>query len=476
MKISALIALSGLEFVNELDQIKAEIDVHRPLPKATEERIMQKLRLDWNYHSNAIEGNQLDYGETVAFLMHGITAKGKTLKDHLDIKGHNDAIQLLLSIVKEARGFSEVDIRTLHKMILVEPYESNAITAEGLPTKKQILLGEYKRMPNSVKTRTGEMHYYASPEETPIKMAELMTWYNEAKENSAIHPLVLAAVFHHEFVAIHPFDDGNGRMARILMNLILLQKNFPVIVVKKDDRNNYYGVLSQADNGIYIPLVSYMAELLKHSLDIYLRGIRGEDIEEKDDIDKEIALFKQSLQGDLNVKVLKSEETVRRAVENVVEPLVNYFMVKSEKLNDLFFSNIFNGIIYNGLNLISIHEREGGLGSGGNAIYRPKDNFTEKIIVFPVKLSQIPEIDNSTEKLSFTVKHRNFKNINGGFVIASNIEIYFSAKSLEIRNFNQKTITKLYHENWKLNEMEDFVNAIIKDTMKEIQEKIKANQ
>ena len=159
MKISSLIALSELDFVTELDQIKAEIDAHRPLLKAKEERIMQKLRLDWNYHSNAIEGNQLDYGETVAFLMHGITAKGKTLKDHLDIKGHNEAIHLLLSIVKEARGFSEVDIRTLHKMILVEPYETNAVNTEGLPTKKQILLGEYKKMPNSVKTRTGEMHY-----------------------------------------------------------------------------------------------------------------------------------------------------------------------------------------------------------------------------------------------------------------------------------------------------------------------------
>ncbi len=450
MKISSLIALSELDFVTELDQIKAEIDAHRPLLKAKEERIMQKLRLDWNYHSNAIEGNQLDYGETVAFLMHGITAKGKTLKDHLDIKGHNEAIHLLLSIVKEARGFSEVDIRTLHKMILVEPYETNAVNTEGLPTKKQILLGEYKKMPNSVKTRTGEMHYYASPEDTPIKMAELMNWYNEAKENSAIHPLVLAAVFHHEFVAIHPFDDGNGRMARILMNLILLQKNFPVVVVKKDDRNNYYSVLSQADENVNIPLIQYMAGILKHSLDIYLKGAKGEEIEEKDDIDKEIALFKQGLKGDLNVKVLKSDESVRKVVENLIQPLLNVFLIKIEKLSDLFFVNEYKCVFFQ-----IIHGIE----------------CTTGIINLRV-LSNNSYMDQKAIKIQFIYTQSNFKNLQTVFAICSKIEVSFSEKTLEFNNFASEPITKLYHETWKPNEMENFVNEIIKNTMQEIQEKI----
>jgi Fic family protein len=449
MKISNLIALSKLPFVIELDEIKAEIDAHRPLPKATEERIMQKLRLDWNYHSNAIEGNRLDYGETVAFLMHGITAKGKTLKDHLDIKGHNDAIQLLLSIVKDERGFSEADIRTLHKMILVEPYETDAITADGQATKKQILLGDYKKTPNSVKTRTGEMHYYASPEETPIRMAELMVWYKEAKANSEVHPLVLAAIFHHEFVAIHPFDDGNGRMARILMNLILLQKNFPVVVVKKDDRNNYYGVLSQADNDIYIPLVEYMAELLKHSLAIYLKGAKGEDIEEKDDIDKEIALFKQSLQGNINVKETKSDENIKRVLAHVVQPLVDYFVAKSEQLNELFLGNK--------LQVANIIDE-----------------------IFPVYFSNLGELSSNAkinifmEKLYFSYIHRSFKNTKQPFNIESDFEVFFEEMNFSFLIRNKSLfITKLYHENWKPNEMEDFVNAIMKETMREIQEKLK---
>ncbi len=453
MKVSSLIALSELDFVAELDQIKAEIDAHRPLPKETEDRIMQKLRLDWNYHSNAIEGNQLDYGETVAFLMHGITAKGKTLKDHLDIKGHNEAIQLLLSIVKDERGFSEADIRTLHKMILVEPYETNAVTAEGLPTKKQILLGEYKKMPNSVKTRTGEMHYYASPEETPIKMRELMDWYNEAKDNSAVHPLVLAAVFHHEFVAIHPFDDGNGRMARILMNLILLQKNFPVVVVKKDDRNGYYGVLSQADNGLYLPLVQYMSDLLKHSLSIYLKGVRGEDIEEKDDIDKEIALFKLSLKGELIEP--KTKEAVKNVAENLVIPLINYFILKSESFNDLFQINRTHCTIRNSHELMPNFEVQ----------------FTNL-----EDLHNISEINQSIQKIRFSYEHINFKELKKTFEIYSTIEIIFEKRYVKIYNFIKEPTVKSYNEVWQPNEMEDFVNEIIRDTIKKIQEKIKANQ
>ncbi|MCY7350988.1 MAG: Fic family protein, partial [Cytophagaceae bacterium] len=242
LSLPYIVELSKLDAIKSVNALKAEVDALRPLATETEQRIMQKLRLDWNYHSNSIEGNQLDYGETVAFLMHGLTAKGKPLKDHLDIRGHNEAILFLTSLVKDERGISEADIRALHKLILVEPYEVDALTPEGNPTKKWIRLGEYKRESNSVKTRTGETHFYATPEETPARMTDLMAWYQEAKTVAGIHPLVVAALFHHEFTAIHPFDDGNGRMARLLSNLILMQSSFPPVVVKKEDRNSYYSV------------------------------------------------------------------------------------------------------------------------------------------------------------------------------------------------------------------------------------------
>ena len=97
------IEASKSNIVLEINSLKEKIENLRPLSQEVEGRVMQKLRLDWNYNSNAIEGNKLSYGETVAFLMTGITAKGKPLKDHLDIRGHNEAINFLLSLVKESR-------------------------------------------------------------------------------------------------------------------------------------------------------------------------------------------------------------------------------------------------------------------------------------------------------------------------------------------------------------------------------------
>ena len=265
-----VLELSKLDFLKDLDNLKKEIDDFKPFPKEVEDRVMQKFRLEWNYHSNAIEGNSLTYGETVSFLMYGLTAKGKPLKDHLDIRGHNEAIKFLLSIVKDEREITESDIRALHETILVEPYEVDAVTPDGKPTKRWITLGNYKTVPNSVKTRTGEMHYYSSVEETPALMKELMAFYVNAIKNTSIHPLVLSALFHHRFVAIHPFDDGNGRMARILSNLILMRNDLPPIVIRKDDveRDKYYQVLSQADTGELIPLIEFFADQLKRSLEI----------------------------------------------------------------------------------------------------------------------------------------------------------------------------------------------------------------
>src|ERR1700709_1231103 len=170
MNLKLEIEFSKAELFQEVDALKKQIDDMRPLPEDVEGRVMQKLRLDWNYHSNAIEGNRLSYGETVAFLMEGITAKGKPLKDHLDIRGHNEAINFLLSIVKEPRPITEFEIRALHKMILVEPYQVSAQTADGIPTTKWVSIGDYKSSANHVKTATGEMHYYATPVETPAKM------------------------------------------------------------------------------------------------------------------------------------------------------------------------------------------------------------------------------------------------------------------------------------------------------------------
>ncbi len=332
--------LSKLPFLEEVDFLKKEVDSYKPLPKETEERILQKFRLDWNYHSNAIEGNKLTYGETVAFLMEGITAKAKPLKDHLDIKGHDEAIKYLLALVKDKQYLlTESEIRNLHRLILKEPYWSEAVTPEGLKTRKEIKIGQYKSSSNHVITPTGETHYYASPEQTPILMGELMEWYRDAKSNNSIHPIILAALFHHQFTSIHPFDDGNGRIARLLMNLMLMRQGFPPIVIKEEDRLTYYQVLRQADANEMIPFTEYINELMRHSLNIYLKGAKGESIEEKDDVDKEITLFKKGLEQ-TQLFELKSKKSTRRILIDTIIPLLTRLRIKLKEFDDLFLKTL----------------------------------------------------------------------------------------------------------------------------------------
>ena len=330
--------LSQLPIIQNVVDKQRQVAALRPLSADLEGRIMQKLRLEWNYHSNAIEGNALSYGETVTYLMYGLTAKGKTLKDHLDIRGHNEAIYLLLNMVKDARGFSETDIRELHRIILVESYYSDAITPDGKPTKRRILIGQYKEQPNHVITPTGETHYYATPEDVPILMGELMAWFNAEKNNPQIHPSVLAAIFHHRFVAIHPFDDGNGRLGRILMNLILMQKGFPPAIIKLKDRQDYYVALNNANAGNYDLLVDYIANSLKDALDIYLRAANGERVEEIGDVDKEVSLFVRSFGDNKTALIEKNDDVVYNTLQNSIFPFLEVLMRKLNSFDTLFTS------------------------------------------------------------------------------------------------------------------------------------------
>jgi Fic family protein len=331
--IPLLETLSQLPILSEVDRIKKELDALRPLSQEVEGRVMQKLKLEWNFHSNAIEGNKLTYGETYTFLMYGLTAKGKPFKDHLDIKGHDEAIKFLISLAKDEGDLTEVDIRSLHKVILVESYESPAITPDGQKTHKIIGVGEYKKLPNHVKTPTGETHYYATPEDVPILMSELVGFINLVKRNQKIHPSVLAAFFHHRFVAIHPFDDGNGRLGRILMNLVLMQHGFPPAIIKLKERTDYYAALGQADKNEYEPIIEFVAEALLDSMNLYLKAAKGGNIEESEDLDKEIALFKGSFEKKYSVR---TRENTIDVFNNVFESIFRLVELRLSKFDDLF--------------------------------------------------------------------------------------------------------------------------------------------
>jgi Fic family protein len=326
--------LENLEEIKSVDQQKKSIDAYRPFSKELENKIFQKLKLDWNYNSNAIEGNQLSYGETVAFLNFGLTAKGKPFKDHLDIKGHNEAIGFMLQLIKENRPLSESDIKDLHKIILIEPYFSKTVSPQGIEFEKEIKIGQYKTSPNHVKTVSGDIHYYTNPEDVAFEMNNLLEWYRNAEEER-LHPVVMSAIFHHKFTAIHPFDDGNGRLARILSNFILLKHKYPVIVIKNRDKVQYYAALNIADNGIYEDLIKLFAENVRHSFGIIQKAINGENINEADDLDKEIELFVKESQIN-TAPILDFEKNKKEIIEYYIVNYLMYLLPKLNKIGELF--------------------------------------------------------------------------------------------------------------------------------------------
>ena len=279
--------------IEEIDRLKQELDELRPLSAEVMGRIGQKLRIEWNYHSNAIEGNSLTLGETRSLILHGLTARGKPLRDHLDIEGHDEAVKAIEDAVKSNEAFNQVFIRNLHTVLLKEPYETDAVAPDGRRVKRRIAIGDYKTQPNNVRTSTGETYYFTPLEQVQSAMSDLVDWYRK-KEDEGEHPVIMAATFHYRFVRIHPFDDGNGRMARLLMNMILLKHGYTVALIPREERDQYINTLERADKSEELTeFILYIAGCCEYSLNLHLKAARGEEIEDAKDIDKEITLFKR---------------------------------------------------------------------------------------------------------------------------------------------------------------------------------------
>jgi Fic family protein len=323
------------EIANALE-LKNKLDSLRPINKEKEAIIMQKFRLDWNYHSNHLEGNTLTYGETKALILFGITAQGKPLKDTLEITGHNEAINWVIDLVKGERPLTENFIRELHSLLLQDSYKESK-NADGEIVPKKISAGKYKTMTNHVETVTGEIFYFATPEETPAKMYDLLNWYNQKTKEENVNPILVAAEFHYRFIRIHPFDDGNGRTARILMNFILMQFGFPPVIIKTEDKANYFAALQMADAGNIEVFIKYIAQNLVHSLEIMIAGAKGENIEEEDDLDKEIALLEQRLNSFEKKNIPKKHKVIDRTfVEYFVFAMIEKFFKTNLKFNKLY--------------------------------------------------------------------------------------------------------------------------------------------
>lgn len=220
----------------------------QPLSEKDRDRLSRRFTVDFNYNSNHIEGNTLTYGQTEILLLFGKVIGEADVRDVQEMTASNVGLRMM----SEEASLKEVPltqnfIRTLHKTLLREDYTVYRELPGGVQTSYVIHAGQYKTRPNSVITRYGDRFEYASPEETPSLMTDLVDWYNKAEQEGKLSPVELAALFHYRYIRIHPFEDGNGRIARLMVNFILARHDYPMIVVRSRKKSEYLEALHQTD-------------------------------------------------------------------------------------------------------------------------------------------------------------------------------------------------------------------------------------
>ena len=220
----------------------------QPLSDRDREMLSRRFTIDFNYNSNHIEGNTLTYGQTEILLMFGKIVGEADVRDVHEMTASNVGLKMMKeeALLKET-PLTQHFIRTLHKTLLREDYTVYRTLPGGVQTSYVIHAGQYKTRPNSVITRYGDQFEYATPEETPALMSDLVDWYNDAERSGKFTPTELAAIFHYRYIRIHPFEDGNGRIARLMVNYILTRHDYPMIVVRSRKKKEYLEALHRTD-------------------------------------------------------------------------------------------------------------------------------------------------------------------------------------------------------------------------------------
>ena len=235
----------------KIDDIYKEWLSLQPLSMGQENLLRNKFTTEYNYNSNHIEGNTLTYGQTELLLLFGKVSGEGDLKDFVDMKASQVSVEMVKEMVQDKNmPLTQNFIRQLHKVLLREDYNVYRDLPGGGTTSYTVHAGQYKTRPNSVITRYGDRFEYASPEETPLLMTELVDWYNAAEQEEKLSPVELAALFHYRYIRIHPFEDGNGRIARLMVNYILARHGWPMIVIRNRKKAEYLEALHRSDQKV----------------------------------------------------------------------------------------------------------------------------------------------------------------------------------------------------------------------------------
>lgn len=271
---------------DQLTEKKKRLDGFRPLPGALVRNLDDWFRVELTYTSNAIEGNTLTRHETALVIEKGLTVGGKSLAEHLEATNHAHALDWVKEQMKrKPTSLTEKDIFHIHDIILRGIDDANA--------------GHYR----SVSVRiSGSVVVLPNPRKVPDLMAEFVEWLGKDEK---LHPVELAAEAHYRLVTIHPFVDGNGRTARLLMNMVLLMTGYPAAIIRKRDRLAYINSLEKAQlGGPKDDYLKIIAKAVDRSLDIYLKAASGEDAKQPES-------YKLLKIGELAKQVGENNSTIR---------------------------------------------------------------------------------------------------------------------------------------------------------------------
>ena len=239
--------------LSQIDGLQGELNQYRAVDQASIERA---LDIEYTYDSNRIEGNTLTLRETDLVIHKGLTVGGKPLVEHLEAINHYEAVELIRDLAQKKIEFNHYHLLSLHALIL-----------RGIDKK---YAGCFRDIPVMI---SGSRHIPPSPFQVKQLMDDYFIYYQENKER--LHPVILAAEMHERLVTIHPFVDGNGRTARLVMNLLLLQHGYPIAIIHGDteSRLQYYDALEQCNlkqdkHGFYDVITHHILQSLKRRLSL----------------------------------------------------------------------------------------------------------------------------------------------------------------------------------------------------------------
>jgi Fic family protein len=312
--------------LSDIDSLKTALDSCYPIPPDRLQKINYKFRLDWNYHSNKMEGGTLSFEETRSVMMEQLEIHGKPLRDVMEMRGHDEVIKNIQKLGQGDLRLTENRIKDIHKAIIFDE--------EDQP-------GRFKNRDNYIYNYAGERFDFTPKEDTASALNTLTNWLNNAlnavktgknREKRTVPDI--AFEYHLRFLTIHPFLDGNGRTGRILLNLILISNGYPPIIIRAEEKDIYGKHIAHAQQYEENPqpLYEMLGNLLIRSLQTCLKGAKGENVFELEDWEKRL----QFLETPVADCVTKTPENVHDVLQNSFFPLLNYSELKLAAFDTLF--------------------------------------------------------------------------------------------------------------------------------------------